>query len=58
MYAAPEIRYHGELPVDEPCEIVEAIVKRESVRVRQLMYDHIVGSRAKVIDMAGGGAHR
>jgi DNA-binding GntR family transcriptional regulator len=57
MYAAIDIGYYGELPVDEHCEIVEAIVKRESARARQLMYDHIFGSRAKVIDMAGGGAH-
>jgi DNA-binding GntR family transcriptional regulator len=57
MYAAIDIGYYGELPVDEHCHIVEAIVKRDSVRARQLMYDHIFGSRAKVIEIAGGGAH-
>src|SRR5581483_361479 len=29
MYAAIDIGYYGELPVDEHCHIVEAIVKRE-----------------------------
>jgi len=57
MYAAIDIGYYGELPVDEHCHIVEAIVKREPARARQLMYDHIFGSKAKVIDLAGGGAH-
>ncbi|MGE5737214.1 MAG: FCD domain-containing protein [Acidobacteriota bacterium] len=57
MYAAIDIGYYGELPVDEHCHIVEAIVKREPARARQLMYDHIFGSRAKVIEIAGGGAH-
>jgi len=57
MYAAIDIGYYGELPVDEHCHIVEAIVKREPTRARQLMYDHTFGSRAKVIEIAGGGAH-
>jgi GntR family transcriptional regulator, rspAB operon transcriptional repressor len=57
MYAAIDIGYYGELPVDEHCHIVDAIVKREPARARQLMYDHIFGSRAKVIEIAGGGAH-
>jgi GntR family transcriptional regulator, rspAB operon transcriptional repressor len=56
MYAAIDIGYYGELPVNEHCEIVEAILRREPNRARQLMYDHIFGSRAKVIDLAGGNA--
>ena len=57
MYAAIDIGYYGELSVDDHYHIVEAIVKREPTRARQLMYDHIFGSRAKVIEIAGGGAH-
>lgn len=57
MYAAIDIGYYGEFPVDEHCHIVEAIAKREPARARQLMCDHIFGSRAKVIDLASGGTH-
>lgn len=57
MYAAIDIGYYGEFPVDEHCHIVEAIVKRDPVRARQFMYDHIFGSKAKVIDLASGTTH-
>jgi GntR family transcriptional regulator, rspAB operon transcriptional repressor len=55
MYAAIDIGYYGEFPVDEHCEILNAIRERDGVRARQLMYDHIFGSRDKVMRLAGGG---
>ena len=54
MYAAIDIGYYGELPVHEHRGILDAIKKRDSGSARQLMYDHIFGSRDKVLQLAGG----
>jgi DNA-binding GntR family transcriptional regulator len=54
MYAAIDIGYYGQLPGREHCVILEAINARDPRRARQLMYDHIFGSRDKVLQLAGG----
>jgi len=54
MYAAIDIGYYGELPGHEHRGILDAIKKRDSQAARQLMYDHIFGSRDKVLQLAGG----
>jgi GntR family transcriptional regulator, rspAB operon transcriptional repressor len=54
MYAAIDIGYYGELPGHEHRGILDAIKKRDSRAARQLMYDHIFGSRDKVLQLAGG----
>jgi DNA-binding GntR family transcriptional regulator len=53
MYAAIDIGYYGELPVREHCQILDAINNRNPQRARQLMYGHIIGSRDKVLRLAG-----
>lgn len=53
MYAAIDIGYYGEFPVREHLDILEAIQKRQPEQARQLMYDHIFGSKDKVLQIAG-----
>lgn len=54
MYAAIDIQYYGEFPVREHCGILEAIKKRDPVTARRLMYEHILGSKDKVLKLATG----
>ena len=54
MYAAIDIGYYGEFPGREHRGILNAIKKRDSRAARQLMYDHIFGSRDKVLKLASG----
>ncbi|MBZ5701244.1 MAG: GntR family transcriptional regulator [Acidobacteriia bacterium] len=54
MYAAIDIGYYGEFPGREHRGILDAIKKRDSRAARQLMYDHIFGSRDQVLKLAGG----
>ena len=54
MYAAIDIGYYGEFPGREHRGILDAIKKRDSGAARQLMYDHIFGSRDKVLKLASG----
>src|SRR5713101_4879133 len=54
MYAAIDIGYYGEFPGREHRGILDAIKKRDSRAARQLMYDHIFGSRDKVLKLASG----
>ena len=56
MYAAIDIGYYGEVPGREHRGILEAIIKRDSPRARQLMYEHIFGSKDKVVRLASGNA--
>lgn len=53
MYAAIDIGYYGEFPVREHLDILEAIKKRQPEQARQLMHDHIFGSKDKVLQIAG-----
>ena len=53
MYAAIDIGYFGEAPIREHSEILEAIRQHDHDRARQLMYDHIICSRGKVLGLAG-----
>jgi DNA-binding GntR family transcriptional regulator len=54
MYAAIDIGYYGEFPEREHRGILDAIKRRDSCAARQLMYDHIFGSRDKVLKLASG----
>jgi DNA-binding GntR family transcriptional regulator len=54
MFAAIDIGYYGEFPGREHRGILDAIKKRDSRAARQLMYDHIFGSRDKVLKLASG----
>jgi DNA-binding GntR family transcriptional regulator len=49
MYAAIDIHYYGELPGREHREILQAIQDRDPERARQLMHNHIVQSKDKVL---------
>lgn len=53
MYAAIDIGYFGEFPVREHCDILDAIKRQDPPRARQLMHDHIYGSKDKVLRIAG-----
>jgi DNA-binding GntR family transcriptional regulator len=55
MFAAIDIGYYGEVPTLEHEEIVEAIRRRDPSVARRLMFDHIVGSKDKVLRLAAGG---
>ena len=55
MYAAIDIGYYGEVPAREHTQIVEAIRKRDAALARRHMYDHIVGSKQKVLRLASAG---
>lgn len=54
MYAAIDIGYYGEAPVQEHEAIITAIRTQDADRARKLMYDHIVQSRGKVLRLASG----
>ena len=54
MYAAIDLGYYGELPAREHTEILEAVRRRDAHAARKLMYDHIVGSKDKVLQLAAG----
>ncbi len=51
MFAAIDIHYYGELPNREHLEILEAIQDRDPQKARQLMHDHIVKSKDKVLGL-------
>jgi DNA-binding GntR family transcriptional regulator len=53
MFAAIDIGYYGEFPTIEHEEIVEAIRRRDGSTARRLMSQHIVGSKEKVLSLAG-----
>ena len=55
MYAAIDIGYYGEVPASEHSHIVEAIRARDGALARRHMYDHIVGSKQKVLRLASAG---
>jgi DNA-binding GntR family transcriptional regulator len=55
MYAAIDIGYYGEVPAREHSHIVEAIRARDGALARRHMYDHIVGSKQKVLRLASAG---
>ncbi|HJY87105.1 MAG TPA: GntR family transcriptional regulator, partial [Candidatus Acidoferrales bacterium] len=55
MYAAIDIGYYGEAPVQEHCAIIRAICRHDADLARRLMYDHILQSRGKVLRLASGG---
>jgi DNA-binding GntR family transcriptional regulator len=52
MLAAVDINYFGELPGREHLAILAAIRERDSGRARQLMHDHIIQSKDKVLGLA------
>ena len=54
MYAAIDIGYYGEAPVQEHSEIIKAIRSRDGDLARRLTYDHILQSRGKVLRLASG----
>ena len=53
MFAAIDIGYYGEVPAREHTEIL-AIERRDPVAARELMVEHIVGSKDKVLQLATG----
>jgi DNA-binding GntR family transcriptional regulator len=57
MYAAIDIGYYGEAPVQEHEGIIQAIRNQDADLSRKLMYDHILQSRSKVLRLASGEAH-
>jgi GntR family transcriptional regulator, rspAB operon transcriptional repressor len=54
MYAAIDIGYYGEVPAREHTDILEAVRRRDADAARKCMYDHIVGSKDKVLHLAAG----
>jgi DNA-binding GntR family transcriptional regulator len=52
MYAAIGIGYYGEAPVQEHEVIIQAIRNQDADLARKLMYDHILQSRGKVLQLA------
>lgn len=52
MLAAVDINYFGELPGREHLAILAAIRERDAERARQLMHDHIMQSKDKVLGVA------
>ena len=52
---AIEMGYYGELPVREHCAILEAIRRGDSQAARKLMYDHILGAKQRILQLARGG---
>ena len=48
------VGYYGEVPAREHTKILEAICERDALLARKLMYDHIVGSKDKVLQLASG----
>ena len=56
MYAAIDIGYYGELPIQEHIQILEAIRQRNPQLARDLMYQHIFASKDKVLRLAYSGS--
>jgi len=56
MYAAIDIGYYGELPVQEHLGILKAIQQRNPSLASELMYKHIFGSKDKVLQLASAGS--
>lgn len=56
MYAAIDIGYYGELPVQEHVGILNAIRERNPALARELMFKHIFGSKDKVLQLASAGS--
>ncbi len=54
MFAAIDIGYYGEAPVQEHLAIVNAIRQGEADLARRLAYEHIIQSRGKVLRLASG----
>lgn len=54
MYAAIDIGYYGEAPVQEHAAIIQAIGNQDDDLARRLMYEHIIQSRRKVLRLASG----
>lgn len=54
MFAAIDMGYYGEVPAREHTEILAAIHRRDPFAARNLMYQHIVGSKDKVLQLAAG----
>ena len=54
MFAAIDIGYYGEVPAREHKQIVEAIRRHDPNAARKHMYDHIIGSKDKVLRLASG----
>lgn len=54
MYAAIDIGYYGEAPVQEHLEIINAIRQHDGDLARKLMHEHILQSRGKVLRLASG----
>jgi len=54
MFAAIDIGYYGEVPAREHTEILAAVHRRDPLAARKLMYEHIVGSKDKVLQLAVG----
>jgi GntR family transcriptional regulator, rspAB operon transcriptional repressor len=52
MYAAIDIGYYGEMPVKEHMEILRAIQERNPSLARKVMYQHIFGSKHRVLQLA------
>lgn len=52
MLAAIDIHYYGERPGGEHREILGAIQDRDARRARQIMHDHIMQSKDKVLGVA------
>ncbi len=57
MFAAIDIGYYGEAPVQEHEEIIKAIRHRDGELARKLMSEHILQSRGKVLRLASGDHH-
>lgn len=49
MYAAIDINYYGEFPIQEHRDIIKAIRDHDPESARKRMYDHIVQSQRKVL---------
>lgn len=49
MYAAIDINYYGELPIQEHRDIIKAIREHDPDTARKRMFDHIVQSKRKVL---------
>jgi len=52
---AIEMGYYGEIPVREHCAILEAIRRGDSQAARKLIYDHILGAKQRILQLARGG---
>jgi DNA-binding GntR family transcriptional regulator len=52
MLAAIDIHYFGELPTREHLDILSAIEERDANRARELMHNHIMQSKEKVLGIA------